>query len=157
MLVAIVLKYIVEVDDESDKEVLVRCLGVKGFTEATDTLIREFHSSTNTSYKWAIGNTLSIIGDPNSLSQLEEIAQDVRHGITRQMVVIAIGKLKNNSSIPLLVRLLNDEEVAGHAIMALSNFNDPSLLPYVRPFTDNRAKWISREAQKMIKKLDVGT
>lgn len=50
-LVPIVLKHIREIDDEGDKEFLVRCLGVKGFTEATEQLIMEFHKSEDPVYK----------------------------------------------------------------------------------------------------------
>jgi hypothetical protein len=57
-VIPIILKHLSKITNEKDKEFLVRCLGVKGFFEATDLLIKEFKSSSNTTYKWAIGNCL---------------------------------------------------------------------------------------------------
>jgi hypothetical protein len=62
----IILKHLSIITDENDKEFLVRCLGVKGCFEATDLLIKEFKSSSNNTYKWAIGNSLSLIMDKNA-------------------------------------------------------------------------------------------
>lgn len=153
-LVPIVLKHIQEIDDESDKEFLVRCIGVKGFTEATEQLLIEFHKSENPSYKWAIGNTLSIIQDRKHVDELLEIVKNPKHGIARQMIVIALGKMKVKEAIPLLIELLNDEDVVGHVISALSYYKDPAVIPYIEPLTNHKVAWIKKEALKVINKLN---
>ena len=152
-IVPIILKYIREIDDESDKQFLVKCLGVSRFTEATSDLIEEFKNSTNTSYKWAIGNTLSIILDKSKIEELLEIIQNKQHGIARQMIIIAIGKMNVKKAIPILLNLLNDEDVIGHVITALGYYKDPELISYIEPFTHHQISWIRKEAIKVIGKL----
>lgn len=46
-LIPILLKYLKSAKKVNEKEFLVRCLGVKGFTEVTETLIEEFLTSEN--------------------------------------------------------------------------------------------------------------
>ena len=74
-LVPIVVKYIQRFKETNYRELLVRALGVKGFTEATDVLLDEFYKAKNgKSYKWVIGNIISIIADPNIVSEMIEIS-----------------------------------------------------------------------------------
>lgn len=152
-LVPIILKYLTQISDESDKQFLVRCIGVKGFNEVTKPLINEFLKSSNVHYKWAIGNTIYNIMDKGALDTLLKIVREKEHGIARQMIVLAIGKMGSQKAIPILLELLNDEDVTGHVITALSNFKDTTLIPHIEPFLNHKIKWISSEAQKAIKKI----
>lgn len=152
-LVPIILRHLELTDDESDKQFLVRCLGVRGFTDVTETLIKEFYEASSVSYKWAIGNSLLNIMNKESLETMIKIAQETEHGIARQMIVVAIGKMKQIETLPVLLNLLNDEEITGHVIIALSNFKDQSIIPFIEPYMNHQVKWISNEAKKLIKKL----
>ncbi|MFJ7730078.1 hypothetical protein ACIQXV_28840 [Neobacillus sp. NPDC097160] len=49
----------------------------------------------NYTYKWAIGNSLSLILDKSSLNDLLEIATDKKHGTARQMIVDGLDKFKD--------------------------------------------------------------
>jgi hypothetical protein len=153
-LVPILLEHLVKVDDENDKEFLVRCLGVKGFVEASKTLIAEFYKSNNLTFKWAIGNTLSIIQDESVVNELIKIAKEKEHGIARQMIIDGLGSYKDENVKTALIELLNDEEVMGHAISGLSRMGDKSLIKYIEPFLNFKVKWIRKEAEKAIKKLN---
>ena len=153
-LVPIILKHLNEVTDESDKEFLVRCLGVKGFDEAAKPLIDEFYKSNNVSYKWAIGNSLSIISSSEALPELIKIVQEKEHGIARQMIVDGLGAYKTEEVKSVLVNLLKDDEVVGHAISGIAKTGDKSLIKYIEPFTNHKISWIRNEARKAIKKLE---
>lgn len=153
-LIPVILKHLTQTSNESDKDLLIRSLGVKGFNEATETLIQEFYKAESTPLKWAIGNSLSIILDKSSLPALVKIAQEKEHGIARQMVVVALGKMKEREVIPILIELLKDEDVVGHAIMALGYFKDPEMIQYIEPFTEYNVRWIRSEAKKTIKKIN---
>lgn len=152
-IVPILLRNLQEIDDESNKEFIVRCLGVKGFSEASKPLIHEFYKSNSLTFKWAIGNTLSIIKDKDSLPELIKIAQKKEHGIARQMIVDSLGSFKVENVKDVLVELLNDDEVAGHAISAIAKMGDASLVKYIEPFLSCKVKWVRNEANKAIKKL----
>ncbi|MFZ5985735.1 MAG: HEAT repeat domain-containing protein [Bacillota bacterium] len=153
-LVPILLRYLKDVTDESDKEFIVRCLGVKGFVEASKPLISEFYKSNNVTFKWAIGNSLSIISDIDSVPELIKIAQEKEHGIARQMIVDGLGAYKNDDVKAVLISLLNDDEVVGHAISGLSKTGDKTLIRHIEPFLTYKVKWIRNEASKAIKKLE---
>lgn len=153
-LVPILLMYLSDISDESDKEFIVRCLGVKGFVEASKPLISEFYKSKNITYKWAIGNSLAIISDIDSIPELIKIAQAKEHGIARQMVVEGLGVYKNDDIKAVLISLLNDDEVVGHAISGLSKMSDKTLIKYIEPFLTYKVKWIRKEAGKAIKRLE---
>ena len=153
-LVPILLKHLNEVTDESDKEFIVRCLGVKGFVEAAKPLISEFYKSNNVRFKWAIGNSLSIIADEESLPEMIKIAQEKEHGIARQMIVDGLGAFKREDVKSVLVKLLNDDDVVGHAISGISKTGDKDLIKYIEPFITYKIKWIRNEARKAIQKLE---
>lgn len=152
-LVPILLKYLNLFRDEVDKQWIVRCLGAKGFTEATGPLLEEFHRSNNASYKWATGNTLAIIKDRSAWKEMIDIVKDRSHGTARQMIVIALGEMKIPEAKPVLVDLLTDPEVAGHAIIGLAKYGDPSVAAYIAPLRHSSVAWVRKEAEKAIRKL----
>lgn len=152
-LAPIVVEHLKNIDDESDKEFLVRCLGVKGFTEATEQLLAEFHKTDKVTFKWAIGNTLSIIEDKSKVKEFLEIVQNKEHGIARQMIVVALGKTKVKEAFPVLLNLLKDEDVVGHTIGALVYYKDPTVIEYLEPLKNHKVGWVKKEALKVIEKL----
>lgn len=153
-VIPIIIRHLSQITDVNHKEFLVRCLGVKGFNTASIPLINEFKKSTNNSYKWAIGNSLSLIHDKSSLNDLLEIVADKKHGMARQMIVDGLGKFKEKKVIPVLVGLLEDTDVQGHALSALSKFKDPVLIPYIMPFVNHEITWIRNTAKRTISKLE---
>lgn len=153
-LVPLLLSYLNSVNYINEKEFFVRCLGVKSFNEATEALINEFKKSDNRAYKWAVGNSLSIIQDKTYTDEYIDIISNQEHGTARQMVILTLGKLRCEKAIPTLIELLNDEEVCGHVVMALGYFKDDKLREYLNPFLDNKESWIRKEAAKSIKKLE---
>lgn len=62
-LIPLLIRNITSIEDEDEKKFLVRALGVKGYFEVTETLIEEFKNCNSSSYKWVIGDSLSIILD----------------------------------------------------------------------------------------------
>ncbi len=153
-LIPILLKYLGRFETKNFKEVIVRALGVKGFNDATSSLIDEYYNSDNRFYKWAIGNSISIILDERFEKEYIEIINDKTNGTSRQMFVLTLGKLRCIKAIDSLVKLLEDDDINGHVIMALGYFKNKELLDYIEPFLKNEQKWIRREAEKSIKKLN---
>lgn len=152
-LVPIVVEHLKNIEDESDKEFLIRCLGIKGFTDATEQLLEEFNKTDTITFKWAIGNSLAIIEDKSHVNELLEIAQNKEHGIARQMIVVALGKMKVKEAFSVLIKLLEDDDLVGHAIGALAYYNDPAVIQYLIPLESHKVGWIKKEASKVIEKL----
>ena len=154
-LVPIVVKYIKRFEETNYRELLVRALGVKGFTEASDVLLDEFYKAENgKSYKWAIGNTISIIADPNIVSEMIEISLNKEHGAARGMIVYELGRFKDERIKDVLISLLDDEIMKGYALHSLKLLKDESTRKYAERFLDCDIDWVRKEAESMIRKLD---
>jgi HEAT repeat protein len=70
------------------------------------------------------------------------------------MVVVGLAKLKDPRAVPLLVELLEDEEVAGHAVMALRKMGATPARSSVERFLQDPRAWVRSEAKKAIAKFD---
>ena len=67
-----------------------------------------------------------------TLDQLIDLLQDRRHGTARQMLCDALKRTKDPRAPDVLVELVDDEDVAGHAILALRLYGPRSSLPHLR-------------------------
>jgi hypothetical protein len=138
------------------KESIVRTLSVpwaKGFAEAA--LLAEFRSasdSENLGLKWAIANALEVLATDKIFDDIVELVRDKRNGRAREMLAMALGKMKNPKAVNVLIGLLDDDEVAGHAIIALRKLNATEARPYILPFIKHPKPWIRREAKKALNK-----
>lgn len=150
----ILMKYLQEAEESWFKEGVVRAMAVKDFSVATPILIKEFYKAKDESYKWAIGSTLGTIAPKNSINQLIDIMGDFRHGRARQMITEALGRFGDKKSIPVLLKSLEDENVAGHAIKALGKLgDDETVVEEIKPFKKHKMKWIRNAATRAIKEI----
>jgi len=62
---------------------------------------------------------LEAIADDSIFNDITRLGKNKNYGRAREMLVIALGKMKNSHAVPVLMDLLNDEEVTGQAVMAL--------------------------------------
>lgn len=139
-----------------DKEFIARCLTVKGYIEATEVLLKIYKEFPNEeqSKKWAIGNAIRVISDKRYIDDYLKIISDNLNGRSRQMLVYGMGAFKEDKVKEALISLLDDEEVNGHAIYALSKFKDISLIEKLERFLNHKVTWKRNEAKKAISKLE---
>lgn len=155
VLVPLLLKYFHELKSKKFKELIISALKVKGFIDATDTLVKEFKNTDfDDLYKWSIGDAFSIIQDGRYEDEYIEIIKNKKHGHARQMVTIALGKLRSKKAIPTLISLLDDEDVNLHVIAAIGYYKKPELKEYIEPFLNHKIAGIRKEAKLSIKKLN---
>jgi hypothetical protein len=128
------------------KERIVRSLtGEKAATPgALGPLVAEFDRADDEEWalKWAIGNPLATLADDSIAEELIVLAGDRRHGRSREMLMDALARTKDERALDLLVELVDDDEVAGHAISALRRLGPKSSLPYLeraRPALERQA------------------
>ena len=128
------------------KERIVRSLTGESAAapDALQPLVAEFRRAPDEEWalKWAIGNALSTLADASIVDDLVELAADRRHGKGREMLMDALGRTKDERALELLVELVDDDEVAGHAISALRRLGPKSSLPYLeraRPALERQA------------------
>jgi hypothetical protein len=126
------------------KERIVRSLtGEKTATPlALEPLVAEFRRADDHWLKWAIGNALATLADDSIADELVELARDRRHGGSREMLMDALARTKDERALDALVDLVDDDDVAGHAISALRRLGPKSSLPYLeraRPALERQA------------------
>ena len=150
-LIPYLLELLDYLSDERDKEFVVRCLGVKGFTEAIPKLLTEFKSAKNNYYRWAIANSINIIHSMTIEKELIELSSSKKYGTGRQMLVLSLGEYKSDLSLNCLVSLLNDEEVRGHALQALGKCGNPEVLSDIEMYCNSENNWIKKVAMQLKK------
>lgn len=121
--IPVLLRWLEERDDGwRFREGIVRSLAVREARGvAGPVLVREFRRpDLPFDYRWAVGNSLEMVADDAIAGDLVEIARDRSFGAGRQMVVMALGKVRDPRAAEVLTELLDDTDVALHARKALS-------------------------------------
>ena len=120
-------------------------------------LIREFLKAPDSEefgLKWAIGNALSVVADDSVFDDIVALVKDKRHGRAREMLAVALANMKNPKAVDVLIELLDDEEIAGHALSALRKLAPPEAREAIEPFVNHPKTWVRNEAKRALKKID---
>lgn len=156
--IPILLSWLPRIDNKDIKETIVRALSVPWTPpSAAALLIEEFkrvQDSTDIRLRWAIGNALSVIADDNAFTGVAALAQDKQYGRTREMVALALGNMKDPRAVDVLIGLLDDDEVAGYALIALGKLRAKKARDKIETFLTHPKAWVRKEAQRALKKID---
>ena len=132
----ILVAWLPRMTDLVDKEVIVRSLtGTKtARAAAAAAIVGEFrHAPLDAeTTKWAYGNALATLAGPGNADDLIALIRDERHGTARQMLCDALKRTKDPRAPDVLIELIDDDEVAGHAILALRLYGPKNSLPHLR-------------------------
>lgn len=158
--VPVLLRWLPRVEYTPLKEDIIRTLSVPwAKPEAVRPLLAEFHaapSSEEKGLRWAIGNALEVIGDDSVFEELAAIARNPEFGISRQMVVLGLGKMRAPAAVPLLIELLGDEQVVGHAVQALRRLRATAARPELLALENHPKTWIRNEVKKALAAIERG-
>ncbi|WP_370943268.1 HEAT repeat domain-containing protein [Amycolatopsis sp. cg5] len=136
------------------REGLVRALTVpEARPVAAPELIRQFQEVDELTVRWAIGNALSVVYDDSVFDQLEPLVREPRFGQGRQMLVHGLGRSRHPRAPGLLVELLSDDDVAAHALTALTKLKPPGVRGAVEPLLDHPRPLVRKNAKKALEKL----
>lgn len=155
--IPLLLRWLPKVSSLTVKESLVRTLSVpwaKGI--AARPLINEFRAAPedlDAGLKWAIGNALEVVADDAVFQDIAELVRDKRHGKAREMLAASLGNMKNSAAVDVLIELLDDDEVVGHAIMALGRLNAQKARPFIENLLNHSKPWVCKEASKALAKM----
>ena len=137
-------------DDDQLKEELVRALSVPwARREALPALLEEFQDLTNPELlRWTVGNALSIVAGSPTVPTLTSLALDRRYGTARRMLVLRLGRAKDDASLDALVELVHDPDVDGHAVDALARRRSARAADALRAKVDDPRAWVRRAARR---------
>jgi len=144
-------------DREKVREGLVRALTVPAARpSAAPALIDAFRRVDDPSGlgpRWVIGNALEVVADDSVFDDLRAIVRDPGFGKARQMVVLGLARSKDPGVVSLLIELLDDEDVAAHAAMALGKLKANEARPALERQLESPQPLVRREAKKALAKL----
>ena len=138
------------------KEDIIRTLSVPWAREARQALLAEFERAddgASGALRWAIGNALEVLAADEIAEDMIKLAINPRYGKAREMIVLGLGKLKQPRVVDVLTDLLHDEEVVGHAVMALGRLRAHSARPRIEPLLRHPKPWVRREAKKALARM----
>jgi hypothetical protein len=161
MAIPILLSWLPRIDNPDVKQEIIRALSVPwAKPTASPFLLHEFRETTDrssTGMRWTIANALSVVADDSVIEEVVQLAKDHKYGKAREMLVLALGNMRNPHVVGVLVDFLCDEEVAGHAIMALGKLRASKVRPQIEEMLFHPKKWIRREAKKALARIDASS
>jgi HEAT repeat protein len=150
-----------KVNDLGVKEGIVRALSVKEAAPmAAKPLLEEFRKllgdeePAGVSARWAIANALTVVAKSESVEDVLHLITLPSSGSARKMLALTLGKLKDPRAVPILIDLLNDDQVVGHAASALGMMKAAAARPHLLKLANYPMTWVRKEAEKAILKID---
>lgn len=141
------------------KEQVARALSYLWAKSALPHLIREFESlplegsGPLTSVRWAIGNAIETTWDDAYFDDLSRIASGRAFGRARQMVVLGFGNSKRHEAVLLLLSLLDDHDISGHATSALAKLGPAEATQGLERMLDDERAWVRKDAERGLAKI----
>lgn len=81
------------------------------------------------------------------------LAKEQSYGPARQMVVLGLGRFATEQVDLALIDLLEDDEVAGYAAMALGRIRSQRAAPTISRLLNHPKPWVRKEANKALVKI----
>lgn len=158
--VPILVRWLKRANSTFEEEQIVRALSVPwAKDEAVGPLIDRFRALSGDDpqtrlLRWAIGNALEILWDDSRFDDLARLAQDPSFGKAREMVVLGLGRSRKSEAGKLLIELLRDPVVSGHAVKALGKLRLADARPGLESMLSDERAWVRKEARRALLKLD---
>lgn len=131
----ILIEWLPRIDDPSVVEAIARSLtgerGARG--EGARQLIAAFRRMSKEypghGVTWTIGNALSTLTGPVDADDLVELLTNRRHGSARQMLCDALTRTHDPRAVGVMIDLIDDDDLSGHAILALRRLGRWKTIP----------------------------
>lgn len=157
--VPVLLDWLPKIENPRVKGDIVRALTVSwARPQAARPLIAELRKvddPSGTGLRWTIANALAEVADDSVFAESAELARDRSFGRAREMLMLALANMHNKreQAIEVLRALLADQEVAGHAVIALGKIKASEARAAIEPFTDHSESWVREEAKKALARI----
>ena len=143
-----------ELEKPNEQCYFMRFFYIKNLDNVVPILLEDYYSEKSTDLtRWSISDCIYYIRSKKYMKEYLEIVSNKSFGRNRQMIVLLLGKLKEESAIPTLIDLLEDEEVRLHAICALSEFRREEFRCYFERFENSQNAGWRKYAKMALNKL----
>lgn len=153
--VPILLRWLPQVSAENIKEDIVRTLSIPwAKPTAGPILLEEFKKADNEGLRWAIGNGLAVAADDSLFEAIVELVEDRRYGKAREMLAVALGNMRDPRATDVLLDLLDDSDMVGHAVMALGHLRAAVARKRIASLVTHPKQWVREEAKKALAAIE---
>lgn len=155
--IPVLIEHLAKWQDRSVLEGIVRALTVrKARGVAARPLIELFESlpASEMVLKWTIGNALSVVADDSILDDLIRLLRNKEHGKAREMLAVALGHSRKQDATTVLIELLDDNELVGHAAIALGKQKATEARSKLEQLLNHSVPWVRLEVRRAISKID---
>lgn len=157
-IIPILVKWLPLVSDRAVKMDIASALSTKWARPlAARAIIEEFELAPETEelgLKWALANALSEVADDTVFDEIVQLSCDRQHGRAREMLAVALSNMKDPPAVTILIELLDDEQVCGHALMALRKLAPVAAKNAVERFVNHPKTWVRNEARRALGKIE---
>ena len=130
-------------------------LHVRGNDEVIPMLLADYYSAeTENLTRWFISDCIYTIRSKKFIKEYLEIVTNTSFGTNRKMIILLLGSLKEETAIPTLINLLEDEDVRLQAIVALGNFKREEFRCHFERFQDSKHYGWRKYSRKALAKLN---
>ncbi|WIE83498.1 HEAT repeat domain-containing protein [Curtobacterium sp. MCPF17_021] len=121
---------------------------------AMPALVEAFRNFTDEAdTRWAVGASIESAYVDTYFDDVAALALDPQYGGARQMVALALGKSKRPEAVDVLLQLMDDHDISGHAVFALSKRPNPQAREaFEEKLTDDRP-WVRKKAALGLRKI----
>ena len=140
---------------EYEKPFFLNFFRFKGCDIVVPMLLKDYRNKeVSDSTRWFIADCLFQICSKDHSKEYVDIVSDASYGQNRQMLILLLGKLKDENAIPVLIELLEDEGVRLHAISALGEYRKEELRKYFERFQNSTHPGWKKYSRIALKKLE---
>jgi HEAT repeat protein len=154
----VLLDWLARADSPSLRQSIVSALRTRQAKPvAARPLLDAFDKEIDQGLRWSIASALAEVADDSVFGAVKARASDARNGKAREMLVLALGKMRRPERVDVLLALLGDPDVAGHAIVALGRAGSHKATKRIEPLTRDTRAWVRAEARKFLRQSEVGS
>jgi len=154
--IPVLIRWLPIATHDAVRDDIVHALGVPWAPAAAPALVAEFRRAApgpRQGQRWSIASALADAAHDAVFEDVAELARDRAYGRDREMLALALGRMSDPRAVHLLLELATDDEVCGHAAMALGRLRATAAAPVLRELTRHPRRWVRREAAKALKRI----
>jgi len=153
--VAVLQRWLPRVSRRDVQMAIVGCLELPAGRAAAPTLFAVFRDpATEHGVRWSIGNAISLLADDDLYPEISRLVTDRAYGRAREMLALALGRMRKVDATPLLIQLLQDPDVSGHAALALGRRGGKDAFDALEALLGHERKWIRQAAVKSRRQIE---